>query len=160
VRTTVKQTAAKGPAAPAAKDEAPAGQYVNNVNVRVIGSQNSDFVSGETDLRGVFVADGIHGKSTVIARAEGSRYAFFRGQTELAPGRYRAAEAGAPAEAAKLAPQTGKPAAQPAAPQSLEKQLLEGLQEQNKSFQGKQIEQLDKMYKEQPRKGVEVKAAF
>jgi tetratricopeptide (TPR) repeat protein len=158
VRTTVKQTAAKGPAAPAAKDEAPAGQYVNNVNVRVIGSQNSDFVSGETDLRGVFVADGIHGKSTVIARAEGSRYAFFRGQTELAPGKYRPAEAGAAAEDAKV--QAGKPAAQPAAPQSLERQLLEGLQEQNKSFQGEQIRNLDKMYKEQPRKGVEVKAAF
>ena len=71
VRTTVK--------------DVKADRYVNNVQVKVIGSGNDDFVAGDTDLRGVFVADGIHGRSTVIARAEPSRYAFFRGQTELAP---------------------------------------------------------------------------
>ena len=51
----------------------------------MIGSRNDDFVSGATDLRGVFVADGIRGRSTVIAQAEPSRYAFFRGQTDLVP---------------------------------------------------------------------------
>ena len=71
VRTTVK--------------DVKADRYVHNVQVKVIGSGNDDFVAGDTDLRGVFVADGIHGRSTVIARAEPSRYAFFRGTTELAP---------------------------------------------------------------------------
>ncbi len=45
-------------------------RYVHNVQVKVIGSRNDDFIDGTTDLRGVFVADGIHGDSTVIARAE------------------------------------------------------------------------------------------
>ena len=37
-------------------------RYVHNVQVKVIGSGNDDFVAGDTDLRGVFVADGIHGE--------------------------------------------------------------------------------------------------
>ena len=69
VRTTVK--------------DAVKGQYLRDVHVKVIGSRNDDFVSGATDLRGVFVADGIKGNSTVIAQVEPSRYAFFRGQTNL-----------------------------------------------------------------------------
>jgi alpha-2-macroglobulin len=51
--------------------------------VKVIGSNNSEFTSGETDLRGVFIADAIAGTSTVIAQAEGGKYAFFRGTTRL-----------------------------------------------------------------------------
>jgi hypothetical protein len=46
----------------------------------VIGSLNEDFVSGTTDLRGVFVADGVRGVPTVIAEMTPGRYAFFRGQ--------------------------------------------------------------------------------
>ena len=46
--------------------------------MKVIGSGNEDFVSGQTDLRGVFVADGIRGGATVIALAGPSRYAFYR----------------------------------------------------------------------------------
>ncbi len=57
------------------------------MHVKVIGSANDDFVSGETDLRGVFVADGIRGNSTVIARADGGRYAFRRGSSYLGPPR-------------------------------------------------------------------------
>ena len=34
--------------------------YPDNVHIKVIGSENEDFMSGETDLRGVFVAEGIH----------------------------------------------------------------------------------------------------
>jgi transposase len=40
----------------------------------VIGGRNDDFVSGQTDLRGVFVTDGIRGAVTVIAQAGPSRY--------------------------------------------------------------------------------------
>ena len=41
------------------------------------------FKSGETDLRGVFVADGLRGKATVIAKAGEARYAFHRGERWL-----------------------------------------------------------------------------
>jgi len=53
-------------------------RYVTGVQVKVIGSRNEDFVSGTTDLRGVFVADGIQGAPTVIAQGEAGRCAFFR----------------------------------------------------------------------------------
>ena len=71
VRVTVKNVA---------KDS-----YVPEVHVKAIGSRNSDFVSGQTDLRGVFVGDNLAGTSTVIAQADGGRYAFFRGKQELGP---------------------------------------------------------------------------
>jgi hypothetical protein len=60
-------------------------QYTRDVHVKVIGTRNSDFTSGETDLRGIFVADAIGGQSTVIARAGDDRYAFYRGKTSLRP---------------------------------------------------------------------------
>lgn len=50
-----------------------------DVHVKVIGSGNMDFVSGTTDLRGIFVAEGIQGSATVIALVEPSRYALHRG---------------------------------------------------------------------------------
>ena len=100
VRTTVKDRAGN--------------RYLNDVHVKVIGSRNNEFVSGQSDLRGVFVADGILGTSTVIAQATSSHYAFFRGETNLVP---EAPES--QGEAAKTSEQ--KPA------ESLKRQLLEGL---------------------------------
>ncbi|MDA1163737.1 MAG: tetratricopeptide repeat protein [Planctomycetota bacterium] len=58
-------------------------RYLKNVLVKVIGSANSDFNTGETDLRGIFVADAIRGTSTIIARAEEDRYAFYRGTQSM-----------------------------------------------------------------------------
>ena len=43
-------------------------QYVPEVHVKAIGSADTAFKSGQTDLRGIFVADGLRGKATVIAR--------------------------------------------------------------------------------------------
>lgn len=76
-------------------------KYVHDVHVKVIGTRNADFTSGETDLRGVFVADSIQGKSMVIAQAESGRYAFFRGATELGPAPAPPAPAVNPADPAK-----------------------------------------------------------
>jgi len=59
------------------------GAYAAKVHVKVIGTRNDAFQSGETDLRGIFVADGIVGKATVIARDADGRYAFFRGTETL-----------------------------------------------------------------------------
>ena len=71
--------------------DAVSGQYVPEVHVKAIGSADSEFRSGQTDLRGIFVADGLRGKATVIARVGDSRYAFYRGEKHL----------GAPTPAAK-----------------------------------------------------------
>jgi len=139
VRTTVKNTAAD--------------RYLHNVHVKVIGSRNEDFVSGETDLRGVFVADGIRGTSTVIAQADAGRYAFFRGRMDLAPA---AADPSAPA---KRPSGSGKaaPAARPEA--ALEGDLLKNLKSTNEMLQGKQVDQLQQMFQKE-QKGVEAQKAF
>ena len=60
-------------------------RYVSDVHVKVIGSRNDDFISGQTDLRGVFAAQGIRGTGTVLAETANGRYAFFRGSTEARP---------------------------------------------------------------------------
>jgi len=59
------------------------GGYRPEVHVKAIGSGDAQFRSGETDLRGLFIADNLHGNATVIAREGESRYAFFRGNTWL-----------------------------------------------------------------------------
>ncbi|MBN2024624.1 MAG: tetratricopeptide repeat protein [Pirellulales bacterium] len=135
VRTTVKDTTSD--------------QYVNQVHVKVIGSRNDDFISGETDLRGIFIADGVHGKSTVIAQAKPGRYAFFRGQTELAPP--------PPPEPAKA--EAAQPQAGPALQLPSQSVLLEGLQRANTTIQRKQVEQLQDTYKSGDQ-GVEAQKAF
>jgi hypothetical protein len=118
--------------------------------VKVIGSGNQDFVSGETDLRGVFVADGIQGTSTVIAQIDPTRYAFFRGQTPLA---VPPPQAGKPPQPQAKAPGKGAP--------SLKRQLLKGLEDQNIFFQKEQVDQLKQMYKAAPgQSGVEAQKAF
>jgi hypothetical protein len=119
---------------------------VNAVHVKVIGSRNTDFVSGDTDLRGVFVADGILGTSTVIAQVKPSRYAFYRGSTELGPP--PTAETSAAADAAA-------PAEEPAA----KGQLLEELQRSNSVLQNEQMDLLKQTYESED-KGVQPSEAF
>jgi len=143
----VQEDAASGRVRTTVKDRAD-DRYVSDVHVKVIGSHNNEFVSGETDLRGVFVADGVRGTSTVIAQAEGSRYAFFRGKTPLAV---------AVPEPAAEAPSQAQPAAQPSA--QGKQMLLKGLQEYNFDIQREQVEMLQKVY-ESDQKGVEAQKAF
>jgi TolA-binding protein len=75
-----------------------ADRYLRDVHVKVMGSSNADFISGSTDLRGVFVAEGIKGSPTVIAQDDADRYAFFRG-TAAQPARARGAQATMPSQA-------------------------------------------------------------
>ncbi|HEV3343494.1 MAG TPA: tetratricopeptide repeat protein, partial [Pirellulales bacterium] len=136
VRTTVKDVT---------KD-----RYLNDVHVKVIGSRNGEFISGETDLRGVFVADGVQGTATVIAEEGDNRYAFFRGHTELGPPPAAPMPAGAaPAPAAAA----GKPMA------SESEQLLEQLRLRNNEIQQRQGENLKNLY-QNPKSGVQLKEAF
>ena len=85
--------------------------YLSGVQVKVIGSGMHDFVSGATDMRGIFVAHRVHGAPTVIALADGGRYAFFRspsfGPQEAIPDRDVARQRKAP----KDAPETDDSAA-------------------------------------------------
>ncbi|HJS07912.1 MAG TPA: MG2 domain-containing protein, partial [Pirellulales bacterium] len=125
------------------QEDAPAGRvrvtvknvldedYVADAHAKVIGSRNNEFVSGQADLRGVFVAEGIQGKSTVIAQVEDDRYAFFRGQTELGPP--QAPNAPATAGAAPAAQPPGESKAL-----SNERILLEQLQGGNREIQQRQ----------------------
>ncbi|MBI2192793.1 MAG: tetratricopeptide repeat protein [Planctomycetes bacterium] len=59
------------------------GGYSANIHVKAIGSEDTEFRGGETDLRGLFIADNLRGKATVIARHGDSRYAFYRGEQWL-----------------------------------------------------------------------------
>jgi alpha-2-macroglobulin len=135
VRTTVKDVT---------KD-----RYLDEVHVKVIGTRNAEFISGDTDLRGVFVADGVQGTATVIAEEGSNRYAFFRGHTELGP----------------IPPPANVPAAQPAAPAPAKpmgnesEQLLRQLQESNEMIQQMQGENLKNIY-QQNKQGVQLKEAF
>jgi hypothetical protein len=52
---------------------------VPRVQVKVIGSNNPEFFSGETDLRGVYVAEGVQGQVTAVVRKASNEYAFYRG---------------------------------------------------------------------------------
>jgi TolA-binding protein len=138
VRATVKNTV----------DE----RYVPNVQVRVIGSANPDFVAGPTDLRGVFVADGILGNSTVIAKADAG-YAFHRGKSWLgnAP---QPVVPNAPAQAAGQQ-QRAMPA------QTMQQELLlDNLRGLNRGNQEWNNQQLKQNFYDKNTQGVPAKSAY
>jgi uncharacterized protein YfaS (alpha-2-macroglobulin family)/TolA-binding protein len=118
--------------------------YVPKVQVKVIGSGNGAFFSGETDLRGVFVAEGVRGQVTAVARKGSNQYAFHRGTTHVGP---PPAAANAPAGA-----KPGKDVLE----QSDLQQNLRGL---NYSNQKRQLQRLEERYKGQE-KGVKAKSAY
>lgn len=130
-------------------------KFVTDVHVKVIGTGNPDFTSGETDLRGVFVADGITGQSTVIARLDNNRYAFHRGQTWLGQPQQVEQTLQAPAQ------QAADPAAQMGGQQQqkLEGQLLQNVYDFNSTIQSGQNERFYKNFYQQNRKGVQAAEA-
>ncbi len=111
--------------------------FVPKVQVKVIGRENTGFLSGETDLRGVFVAEGVRGEVTAVARKDAVAYAFYRGTSFV----------GTPANAKTPPPQD-------AAPQGGDQQqaLDANLRILHGSNQERQIERLQKRY-EQGRQG-------
>ena len=142
----VQEEAASGQVRATVKDATKDG-YVSDVHVKVIGTRNADFVAGETDLRGVFVAETIQGATTVIAEAGAGRYAFYRGTMELGP-----------QPAAAAVPQAPAPAAhQPAESQTLP--LLKCLDDCNSAIQQTQGENLQKLYKRN-KQGVQAMEAY
>jgi hypothetical protein len=107
--------------------------------VKAIGSGDTAFKSGQTDLRGIFIADGLRGMATVIARVGESRYAFYRGQTWI----------GAPP--AQPAPRAEAKAAAPA-------EYLRNVQEFNMDIQRSNTRVFEK-FRRQSAAGVEVQQA-
>jgi hypothetical protein len=109
--------------------------FVPKVQVKVIGSEQANFLSGETDLRGVYVAEGVQGEVAAVARRGTAQYAFYRGTTHVgAP----PAPNAAPADANQSAPQAGKP--------QTSETLEQNLRIQNYSNQIRQIERLQNRY--------------
>jgi hypothetical protein len=142
----VQEEAASGQVRATVKDSTKDG-YVADVHVKVIGTRNPDFVSGETDLRGVFVAQTIQGTTTVIAEAGAGRYAFYRGTLELGP----------PPAVTTPAPGPATAAPQPSGSQA--DQLLKGLFDNNGAIQQLQGENLQKLYKRN-KQGVQASEAY
>jgi alpha-2-macroglobulin len=122
-------------------------KYLKSVLVKVIGSSNKDFNTGETDLRGIFVADAIRGTSTIIARADGDRYAFYRGKTQLGP-------APQPQRASK-----SPSLVNPQTPSSGKSELLRNLMDSNGEIQRGNSLNFKNLI-ENSTKGVKAKTAF
>lgn len=79
LKLEIQETPKEGTVRVNVRDLTGDGQYLPEVLVKVVGTQNKLFLSGHTDLRGVFQADGVNGTATVLARATGGKYAFYRG---------------------------------------------------------------------------------
>jgi hypothetical protein len=120
--------------------------YMANVHVKAIGESDSEFQAGDTDLRGVFVAEGLNGVATVIARKDTAHYAFYRGTRHLGQARPD-----------NNAPNPGMPAKQP---QLKEGDYLRNLDEGQRLLNKGNIDQWDAYRRGGGGKGVEVQKAF
>jgi tetratricopeptide (TPR) repeat protein len=119
------------------------GGYRPEVHVKAIGSADSEFRAGETDLRGLFIADNLRGKATVIAREGNSRYAFFRGSSWL----------GAP----ENAPATP---AQPTQEKDKQIDYKGNLFQQNGAIQQFNNDNFNQQRRQAPNKGVKIERAY
>jgi uncharacterized protein YfaS (alpha-2-macroglobulin family)/TolA-binding protein len=120
------------------------GGYRPEVHVKAIGSGDSDFRSGQTDLRGLFIADNLHGKATVIAREGDSRYAFFRGDSSL----------GATPQTSSSFFERGIPKTQ------LGVDYSSNISSQNSMIQSFNSKKFDDQRRQAPSKGVQVQKAY
>jgi tetratricopeptide (TPR) repeat protein len=125
-------------------------QPLPRVQVKVKGSDNPELFSGDTDLRGVFVAEGIAGQVTAVVRQSTTAYAFYRGTGYVGqPPMPQAGQAGQPGQvqARTLADQAG-PQGQnaPYAPM-LNQALDANLRMQNISNNLKQLQRLEERYR-------------
>ena len=143
LKIEVQEDAASGRVRANVLDTAKGG-YRPEVHVKAIGSADSEFRSGETDQRGLFIADNVRGKATVIAREGDSRYAFFRGGDWL----------GAPENA-------------PAPPPQQELQQFKGdvdykgnLQFQNNDIQKLNNGSWNEQRRQAPQKGIKIEKAY
>jgi tetratricopeptide (TPR) repeat protein len=107
-------------------------ELLPRVQVKVIGSDNAQFISGDTDLRGVFVAEGVQGVVTAVARKDSAQYAFYRGVSYLGVRQ--------PVSPGAVEAQRAQPA--PAQNQALDANL----RQQNKDNSLRQLQRLEQRY--------------
>jgi tetratricopeptide (TPR) repeat protein len=122
--------------------------YVAEAEVKAIGSGMSDFRSGTTGPRGVFLGTDIAGAATVIAKHGDARYAFYRGVQTL----------GSPPEAAANGQQQAEPQQEQAPRRRVQLDYLDNVKGQNKLFIGEGLKNWDEQ-RRKGGKGVEVKKA-
>ncbi|WP_158265496.1 tetratricopeptide repeat protein [Blastopirellula marina] len=151
LKLDVSEDAVSGRVRVTVKDKAK-DHYVDDVHVKVIGTHNADFVSGETDLRGIFIGDGIQGRTTVIAQAEKGEYAFFRGTTDLGPNQPQTPNRNQPEQVQQMEQKAmpGKPMGQTDA----KEELLRGIQSGNGIIQQEQRRNLDRFYRNDFKGGI------
>lgn len=115
---------------------------LKDVHVKVIGLGMSQFVSGESDLRGVFAAEGVSGYPTAIARDAKGHFAFHR------------------SEGAVLAMATPKPGAPQNKAEAGKKADYRGnLYDENRKMQLDNDARMQQIYKAPQQRGVEVQKA-
>lgn len=112
---------------------------VKNVHVKVIGMGQPQFVAGDSDLRGVFIADGVTMYPTAIARNASGDFAFYR------------------SEGALIAMAASKKVPPPAEPQAQQKlDYLGNLRKDNRAIQTANDARMKQMYAAPQQRGVEV----
>lgn len=118
--------------------DALSGKYQPRVHVKAVGSAGGRFISGETDLRGIFIADGLRGTTTVIARDGMNRYAFHRGNLWL-----------------------GSPPSESESPPSprAATDYRQHLDRKNQEIQAANVERFDRL-RRAPRNGVQLQHAY
>ena len=112
------------------------------VQVKVIGSDNPQFFSGETDLRGVFVAEGVQ-------RAGHGRGPQGHHRVRLLPRDQLRRPAAGAAGTCRARPSKGQAAGEPAVP-ALNQALDANLKLQNESNSMRQIQRLQERYQNAP----------
>ena len=123
--------------------DATSKDYQPKVQVKVIGTENPAFLGGESDLRGVVVAEGVRGVVTAVARRGTSQYAFYRGTARVGP---------PPTPTAPPSPK-----APAGAPQAADAPSLDGnLRMQNSMNQSRNIDRLKTRYGNAAPQGVQV----
>ncbi len=117
----------------------------SRVQVKVIGSNDLEFRSGVTDLRGVYTAEGLNGVVSAVARRGTDQYAFYRGET--------------PVGQDQSLPARGQQVELEAAPTPNEPALEQNLRMLNNANQLQQIDRLQQRIRDY-RKGVEAQKAY
>jgi hypothetical protein len=113
----------------------------------VIGTNNPTFFTGQTDLRGVYVAEGVNGQVTAVARKGAAQYAFYRGKTTVGASQGQQPSQG---QQAGQQGQANQPALGKPADQKQDESLDNNLKIQNTINQGRQIDRLQNRYQEKP----------
>ncbi|MHB1556227.1 MAG: tetratricopeptide repeat protein, partial [Isosphaeraceae bacterium] len=119
--------------------DAGSGDLLPKVDVKVIGSADARFISGQTDLRGVFVGEGASGAITAVARRGTSEYAFYRG-TRFVRGNRQAGAVGGSGLGGGRAQMRDQPV------QKAKEALDANLKLQNSANSLKQVERLQQRY--------------